>query len=75
MSTKTTVFLTEDNEHCYTDCVYPKYDDSGNWNGDSLFLEIDSKNLGSFEFDRHEGAVIEIKPNCELYKILISKRQ
>ena len=75
MSTKTTVFLTEDNEHCYTDCNYPKTDENGEWIGDSLFLEIDRKNLGEFAIDRYEGAIIEIKPNCELYKILISKRQ
>ncbi len=39
MSTKASIFLTKDNEHCYHDMLYRDGDKN------RMFLEIDEKNL------------------------------
>jgi hypothetical protein len=63
MSTKGTIFLTKDNEHCY--------DETLERDGDSfrLYLEIDKKNIKYF-VDGDDYMEIGIKGNSDLSKYL-----
>ena len=59
MSTKSSLFLTKDNEHCYTDCNELKYKD-GKYIGDTITLEFDKKNIEIVAND-DDDLSIEIK--------------
>ena len=76
MSTKSTIFLTKDNEHCYSDCAYPHYkrsplisEHNPRFIGYSIFLEMSLKNIEICSLDE-EDLIIEIKPGSELYNII-----
>jgi hypothetical protein len=60
MSSKTTIFLTEDNEHCYLDGSQPDR---------PLVLEMSDENIVILVND-NDGVVIQIRPNCQLYEII-----
>ena len=74
MSTKSSLFLTEDNEHCYTDGNEPNYNNNNEWIGDTITLEIAKKNINIVCND-DEDLIIEIKPNCELYKHIMKMKE
>lgn len=76
MSSKSTIFLTEDNEHCYTDCNDPITKD-GKWIGDVLTIEIDGANINSKTTDLSDGSlVIELdNPESEIYKLIMSLKK
>ena len=42
MSTKSTIFLTDDNIHWYEDCSEPNFDANDKFIGDSIILEFDT---------------------------------
>jgi len=42
MSTKSTIFLTKDNEHCYFETLEPLYE-NGKFLGNTIYLEMDKK--------------------------------
>lgn len=68
MSTKSSLFLTKDNEHCYTDCNEPNYKD-GEYIGDTITLEMDKRNI-SIVCNDDMDLIIEIKPGSELYELI-----
>lgn len=68
MSTKSSLFLTKDNEHCYTDCNKPNYKD-GEYIGDAITIEFDKKNI-EIVADDNECLVIEIEAGSELYELV-----
>lgn len=72
MSTKSTIFLTNDNEHCYDDCSQPHKDKDGNWNN-TITVEFDKKNIRVIANDQSD-LIIEIDPGSELYEIFNSIR-
>jgi hypothetical protein len=59
MSTKSTIILTDDNEHWYHDCI-----------DDELTLEFSKKNI-RIETNDEDDLVISITNlDCEIYKVL-----
>jgi len=68
MSSKSSLFLTKDNEHCYEDCNEPHYKD-GKFIGDTITLEMDKKNIRIVAND-DDDLIIEIDPGSELYDLI-----
>lgn len=68
MSTKSTIFLTENNEHCYTDCNEPVFKD-GDYIGDAIYLQMSKENISIIENDYLE-LIIKIDPGSELYELI-----
>jgi hypothetical protein len=68
MSSKSSLFLTKDNEHCYTDCNEPNYKD-GKYIGDTITLEFNKKNIEILAND-DDDLIIEIKAGSELYELV-----
>lgn len=68
MSTKSTIFLTKHNEHCYYEHALHHADESGNFIGDTIVLEMSKRNVEVFTNDS-EDLIVEIKPGSELYKV------
>lgn len=69
MSTRSTLFLTRDNEHCYYETSSPYKNEKGEFIGWDIHLEIDSKNLVHAESD-DESTYIVVKPGSEIYKLI-----
>lgn len=70
MSSKSTIFLTEDNEHFYQDGNEPHYKD-GELIGYTLVLEMSKRNINILLND-NDDLVIEItNPESELYTYLM----
>ena len=70
MSTKSTIFLTKDDEHFYSDCSHPISSKNGEYLGDVLILEMSKKNINILVND-NEDLIIEIfNAESELYEIL-----
>ena len=67
MSTKSSLFLTNDNEHCYYECLNPHYDGE-NFVGYDIFLEIDKKNIKEINVDE-DGILLNIPPGSEIYSL------
>ncbi len=68
MSTKSTIFLTDDNEHCYTDSTDPVTKD-GEYIGDTITMELAQKNIRLAHMD-FDVMVLEIDPGSELYELI-----
>lgn len=68
MSNKSSLFLTKDNEHCYTDCSEPNFKD-GKHIGDTITLEMSKSNISIVAND-NDDLIIEIKPGSELYELI-----
>ena len=76
MSTRSTIFLTDDNEHCYDDCSEPHYikvDGENQFLGNTITLEMSKRNIKIAHNDE-DYLVIEIAPGSELYDIIESLR-
>ena len=74
MSSKSTLFLTKDNEHFYNDGNEPHYK-NGKWIGDTLVLEMCKENINIL-INNNEDLVIEIiNPESELYKNMMKMRE
>jgi hypothetical protein len=74
MSTKSTLFLTNINEHFYEEGNEPHYKD-GKWIGNTLVLEMSKENINILIND-DEDLVIEItNPESELYKHMMKMRE
>ena len=58
MSTKATIFLTEDNEHCYEEVI-----------DDTIIMEFSKDNI-KIICDDDLDLIIEIKKGSELYKLI-----
>lgn len=75
MSTKSTIFLTEDHdEHCFTDCNNPRQDVYGNYIGDDLFIEIDTRSISYRGID-DKYIILGIKAGTEIHAILCAARK
>lgn len=61
MSTKSSLFLTEDNEHCYYEMNSMHYK--------SIVFEMSKTNV-KILLNNDEDLIIEIKPGSELYKLI-----
>lgn len=68
MSTKSSLFLTQDNEHCYEECLNPHYEND-KFIGYTIVLEMSKKNINICTND-DEDLVIEIDPGSELYELI-----
>lgn len=58
MSSNSTIFLTEDNEHCYRDC-----------NNQVITLELDKRNIRVVT-NNDDDLIIEIAHGSELYALI-----
>lgn len=68
MSTKSTLFLTRDNEHCYYETNSPHKNENGEFIGYDIHLEIDAKNV--FSEKDEEGVYLIFQPGSEIYKLI-----
>jgi len=77
MSTNKTIFLTNDNEHCYEELGNPQFeqsqgpDDLDVFVGYPIVLEMSKWNIEITTNDDHDLVVI-IKPGTELHKLIKS---
>lgn len=78
MSSKSTLFLTEDNEHFYEECNSPHYKqapyNAENFEGYTLVLEMNKRNVKVVCND-DEDLILEIEPGSQLYKLLLKMRE
>jgi hypothetical protein len=72
MSSKNTLFLTEDNEHSFLDCSQPNYENK-KFIGDTLVLEMSKENIEILANDS-DDLIIEIKAGSELYNLMLMMR-
>ena len=63
MSTKTSIFLTKDDEHWYSDCGEPL-----NKKDDAITLEFSKKNVRIDINDEDDIVLTITNPDCEIYK-------
>lgn len=67
MSTKSSIILTNDNEHWYSDCSERlDYD----LHKDAIVLEFSKKNIRIDSNDDYDLTITIINPDCEIYKLL-----
>ncbi len=74
MSSKNTIFLTEDDEHCYSDCSIPIIGENNKYLGDEIILEINLKNC-TFHKDNDTLTVYINNANSEIYKKILSLKE
>lgn len=74
MSTRSTLFLTNDNEHWYDDCNCPHYDEKGKFIGYTLTCEISKKNIQNFHEDETD-IWFEVEPGSHLYYALMRTKE
>ena len=67
MSTKSTIILTNDNEHWYTDCSEPLAD---NPYRDAITLEFSKRNVRVESNDKEDIVITVTNPDSEIYKVL-----
>jgi len=78
MSSKSSLFLTADNEHCYEECNSPHYKDNEckreSFEGYTIVLELSKKNIDIVTNDE-DDLILEIKPGSELYKHILKMKE
>lgn len=78
MSSKATLFLTNDNEHFYEECNEPHYKQAPykaeNFEGYTIVLEMAKKNI-EIVCNDDEDLIIELKPGSELYNLMLKMRE
>lgn len=73
MSTKATIFLTKDNEHCYEEGTPMRWQDGPEIVRDVIVMEINKDNAEVIEDE--DGYVLYIKPGSEFYNQLLKLRK
>ena len=68
MSTKSSLFLTNDNEHCYYECLNAHYENE-KFIGYDIFLEINKKNINEIDIDE-DGVLLSLSPGSEIYSLI-----
>ena len=68
MSSKSTIFLTSDEEHCYFDCSEAMTDQQGE-RKDAITIEFSKDNIRVDCNDTYDLVVTIINPDSDLYKI------
>ncbi len=69
MSTKSTIELTDDNEHIYYEHSDPIYKD-GEFLGNTIVMELDKKNIGNVDVSPNGIVITFINPKSEIYKAI-----
>jgi len=69
MSTKSSLFLTNDNEHCYEECNSPIHKD-GEFLGYEICVEFDDKNA-TIETYTGGFSIYLNDPESEIYKLIM----
>lgn len=69
MSTKSTLFLTRDNEHCYYETIGSHYDKDGKHIGYDIELQFDKKNVSEF-YEDEDSYSLTIPPGSEIYTLI-----
>jgi len=69
MSTRTTIILTNDNEHWYNDGSEPLTGINENTYKDVITLEFSKKNIRIDLNDDEDLVISIINPNCEIYEV------
>ena len=70
MSTKSTILLTNDNEHWFNDCSEPLTPFNNGSYKDAITLEFSKKNI-RVDMNDDDSLVITItNPDCEIYALL-----
>ena len=76
MSSKSSLFLTGDNEHCYEECNEPHYvefiDQDDKFMGYNIYLEMSKRNIDFWEDD--EDITICVRPGSELYNHILKMK-
>ena len=67
MSTKSTIVLTSDNEHWYTDSSEPLLKEP---HKDAITLEFSKRNIRVDLNDDEDIVITVTNPNCQIYKLL-----
>ena len=67
MSTKSSIILTNDNEHWYNDCSEPLAE---NPYRDAITLEFSKRNVRVDLNDKEYIVITVTNPDCEIYKVL-----
>jgi hypothetical protein len=66
MSTKSTIFLTNEDEHCYDDCSEQHHED-GKFLGNTIYMEINKSN-GEVVWENEESFTVKFNnPKSEIY--------
>lgn len=69
MSTKSTLFLTKDNEHCYYETNSSYNDAEGKHIGYDIELQFDKKNISEF-YEDEDSYSLTIPPESEIYSLI-----
>lgn len=69
MSTKSSILLTSDNEHWFTDCSEPLTTFPKPYK-DVITLEFSKKNIRVDANDNDDLIISITNPNCEIYDVL-----
>ena len=64
MSSKGTIFLTNDNEHCYEETFEKDGDEF------RIYLEIKKENIKEFGYNEDDGLIIGIRGDSDIAKII-----
>jgi len=74
MSCKSTIFLTNKNEHCYKDVNESHYV-NGKFVGFTIVMEI-SKSSAELVYENDDDMTIEFTdPESEIYKLILTMKQ
>lgn len=68
MSSRTTIFLTSDNEHAFFDCSEPLKNDQNRYT-DALTIEFSKQNIRIERNDSNDLIITITNANSDLYKI------
>ena len=74
MSSKSTIFLTSDNEHFYLDCSEPLLDKEGNRKY-AITLEFSKNNIRIDLNDDEDLVITLINPDSDIYNIFKTIKQ
>ena len=74
MSTKSSLFLTSDNEHWYEETNEPHYNALGEFIGYTIVMEFDKTNT-KIVMDDNQDIMLEITPSTELYELIKKMKQ
>ena len=69
MSSKNSIFLTKDNEHCYLDCDEPRFNERGDFVGDDIIMESNKNNIEILRND-DDDLIIKIKAGTEIHRTI-----
>ena len=73
MSTRNTIFLTKDNEHCFRDCGYEK-DNNGQFVTDFIDIEMNKENI-SIIHDKEDCLIVRVFPNTDLHRCILNAEE